>query len=139
MTTTLSTYLSFEKNARTAMEFYHSVFGGDLTINTFKEQGSSNSPEQDNLIMHSQLKTEGGINIMASDTVVGKGQGALTRGNDFSLSINGTDLVEITAYYEKLIAGGTVTVPLAASPWGDTFAMFKDKFGMQWMINVTKA
>ena len=68
MQTRLNPYLSFKDNAREAMEFYRSVFGGKLTVNTFKEFHASEDPGEDDKIMHAMLEAENGIVFMAADT-----------------------------------------------------------------------
>ena len=68
MTTRLNPYLSFRDNARDAMDFYHSVFGGELTRSTFGEYHASEDPAEQDKIMHSMLVTDGGLALMAADT-----------------------------------------------------------------------
>jgi PhnB protein len=62
-----------------------------------------------------------------------------TQGSDFSLSLSGDDEAELHGYFEKLAAGGTVTMPLEKAPWGDTFGMLKDRFGVSWLVNISPA
>jgi PhnB protein len=69
--TKLNPYLSFKDTARQAIEFYHSVFGGELRISTFKDSGASMDPIDDDKVMHSQLDAPNGITLMVSDTPVG--------------------------------------------------------------------
>lgn len=66
--TTLNPYLSFRENAREVMEFYKSVFGGELIVNTFGEYQASQDPAEQDKVMHSKLTTDGGMVLMASDT-----------------------------------------------------------------------
>ena len=68
MQTRLNPYLSFRDNAREAMEFYRSVFGGKLTVSTFKEYHASEDPSEDNKVMHAMLEGDNGIVFMAADT-----------------------------------------------------------------------
>ncbi len=136
MTTRLNPYLSFRDNARQAMEFYHSVFGGKLSINTFKEFHASDDPAEDDKIMHAMLEAENGIVFMAADT---PNQMEYHPGASISMSLSGDNMKELKAYYEKLSAGGTVIMPLEQAPWGDMFGMLKDKFGVDWMVNITKS
>lgn len=133
MGTKLDPYLSFRDNAREAMEFYKSVFGGELTMNTFKEFQASEDPAYDDKIMHSMLEADDGIRFMASDTPPGM---EYAPGASISMSLSGEDVGELTTYFEKLSAGGTVTMPLEKAPWGDTFGMLTDKFGVNWLVNV---
>lgn len=133
MSTQLNPYLSFRDNAREAMGFYQSVFGGELTISTFGEfQASDDLAEQDK-VMHSLLSTDGGLVLMASDT---PNQMDLTPGGNFSISLSGTDEPELRGYWAMLSDGGTVAMPLGPAPWGDMFGMCSDKFGVNWLINI---
>ena len=133
MTTRLNPYLSFRDNAREAMDFYHSVFGGELTRSTFGEYHASEDPAELDKIMHSMLVTDGGLALMAADTPNAMDN---TPGTNFSVSLSGEDEAELRGYWEKLSAGGTVTVPLEKAPWGDSFGMCVDKFGINWMVNI---
>jgi len=133
MQSKLNPYLSFKDNAREAMEFYKTVFGGKLTLMTFKDAGASQDPSQDALIMHSAIEADNGMAFMASDTPAGM---AHRPGASISMALSGDNLDELTAYFDKLSAGGKVGMPLAAAPWGDVFGAFTDKFGIEWLVNV---
>jgi PhnB protein len=134
MQTKLNPYLNFRDNTREAMTFYHSVFGGKLTISTFKDYNASQDPEEDDLIMHAELVAENGINFMASDTSKQMGRQA---GTNFSMALFGDNEAELTGYFEKLSTSGTVTMPLTKAMWGDTFGMLTDQFGVNWMVNIS--
>lgn len=133
MPTILNPYISFKDNARQALEFYHSVFGGKLAVNTFKEFGAAQNPAEENLVMHGQLDTDGGITLMCADT---PSYMTYESGTNITISLSGENEAELTALYQKLSAGGTVEQPLEKAPWGDTFGMFHDKFGVGWMVNI---
>ena len=134
MQTRLNPYLNFENNAREAMEFYRTVFGGKLQLSTFKDYHASQDPAEDNLVMHSVLEAENGISFMASDT---PNRMEFRPGTNISMSLSGDNEAELTAYFEKLSDGGTVTMPLQKAMWGDSFGMCTDKFGVQWLVNIT--
>jgi len=134
MASRLNPYIGFEGNARQAMEFYKGVFGGDLTVSTFGEFGAENSPDADK-IMHSQLETDRGFTLMASDTPSGMGR---TPGDNITISLSGEDGGELRGYWEKLSDGGNVTMPLEKQMWGDEFGMVTDRFGIPWMVNITQ-
>jgi PhnB protein len=136
MTTKLNPYLSFRDNARDAMEFYHSVFGGQLDFSTFAELHASEDPAEADKIMHSTLATDGGLTLMASDT---PNSMDYNPGNNYSVSLSGEDDAELRGYWEKLSASGTVTMPLEVAPWGDSFGMCVDKFGVSWLVNIAGA
>jgi len=131
--TQLNPYLSFRNTAREAMDFYQSVFGGELTRSTFAEFRASDDPAEQDKIMHSMLTTGGGQVLMASDT---PNSMDYTPGNNYSISLSGDDDAELRGYWEELSAGGTVTMPLAPAQWGDTFGMCTDRFGVSWLVNI---
>lgn len=133
MQTRLNPYLSFRDNAREAMEFYHTIFGGKLVMNTFKEFHASQDPSEDNKIMHAMLEADNGITFMASDT---PGRMEYKAGTNFNMSLSGDNEAELKGYFEQLSAGGTVTMPLEKAIWGDTFGMLTDKFGVSWLVNI---
>ena len=59
-----------------------------------------------------------------------------TPGTNYSMSLSGDDEAELRGYFENLAAGGTVTMPLELAPWGDTFGMVTDRYGVQWLVNI---
>lgn len=134
MQSRLNPYISFKDNAREAMEFYKSVFGGNLVMNTFKEYHVSQDPQEDEKIMHAMLEAENGITFMAADTPNGMGY---KEGANISMSLSGNNETELRGYWDKLSEGGRVNMPMEKAPWGDTFGMLTDKFGINWMVNVT--
>jgi PhnB protein len=139
MTTRLNPYLSFRDTAREAMTFYQSVFGGELTFSTFGDFQSADDPGDADKIMHSQLTTSNEFVLMASDTpssmLAAAGDSANAASGGYPLSISGDDEAEVRGYWEKLTDGGSVTLPFEKAPWGDTFGMCTDKFGVNWMLN----
>jgi PhnB protein len=134
MTARLNPYISFENNARQAMEFYKGVFGGDLTVNTFGELGAPDSPDADK-VMHSQLETDSGFTLMASDTPTGMQRNP---GDTITISLSGDDAGQLRRYWEQLSDGGSVTMPLEKQMWGDEFGMCVDRFGIPWMVNISQ-
>lgn len=128
----LNPYLSFPGNAREAMEFYKSVFGGNLTISTFAEYHINTGPDDADKVMHSVL--DGDVIFMAADTPPGMEHAS---GSSISMSLSGQDESILRRYFDKLSSGGTVSMPLDRAPWGDTFGMVTDKFGVAWMVNVS--
>ncbi len=132
MASRLNPYLSFTDNARQAMEFHQSVFGGTLTMNTFAEFGGQDSPDADK-IMHSMLETDREFTLMGADTPTGMQH---TPGNNITVSLSGDDAEELRKYWEKLSDGGTVSMPLETQMWGDEFGMCVDRFGVPWMVDI---
>ncbi|MFE4948807.1 VOC family protein [Leifsonia sp. NPDC056665] len=136
MPSILNPYLNFRTQARDAMDFYQSVFGGTLQQSTFAEFGMSQDPDDANLIMHSQLTTDAGFTIMAADVPAHMD---LKEGSQISVSLSGDDEAQLSGYYDKLVDGGTVVEPLSKAPWGDSFGMLVDRFGVQWLVNIAGA
>jgi PhnB protein len=132
VTSRLNPYLNFAGNARQAMEFYHRVFGGNLTLNTFGEFGADDAELSDK-IMHGLLDGDLGLTLMGSDTPPGTEH---QPGNNITVSLSGDDAAALRGYWEKLIDGGVVTVPLEKQMWGDEFGACVDQFGVPWMVNV---
>jgi PhnB protein len=134
MTSRLNPYLNFNGNAREAMQFYASVFGGDLNITTFAEVGMD-GPDADR-VMHAMLQTSNGYTIMGADT---PSTMEFQPMSGSSVSISGDDSQALHTYWQKLSAGGTTTMPMEKQAWGDEFGMCVDKFGVPWMIDIGEA
>ena len=132
MSSRLNPYIGFKDNAREAMEFYKTVFGGELVVSTFGEFGDG-GPAADK-IMHAQLETPSGYTIMASDTPEGM---PYQSGSAITVSLSGDDGAELRGYWEQLSEGGTVTMPLEKQAWGDEFGMVNDRFGIGWLVNIS--
>ena len=131
----LTPYLSFKDNAREAMEYYHSIFGGELRVSTFKELNASQDPSEDELVMHGQLEGDNGIVLMAADTPA---RLQYQPGTNFSMSLSGdaSDETQLRTYFDRLTRGGDVTMPLEKAIWGDTFGMLVDRYGISWLVNI---
>jgi PhnB protein len=134
MASRLNPYLTFNGNARQALEFYTSVFGGELTLSTFADLGMADAPDADK-IMHGQLETAAGYTIMASDV---PSQMAYQAPAGFSVSLSGDDGDALHGYWEQLSASGTVAMPLQKQVWGDEFGMCVDQFGISWVVNISQ-
>ena len=138
MSIRLNPYLGFRDNAKEAMEYYHSIFGGELTRSTFGEYHASEDPDEQNKTMHAALTTPTGLSLMAADT---PNSMDFTPGNNYSVSLSGEsdEATELRGYWDKLVDGGSVTMPLEVAPWGDSFGMCVDKYGVAWMVNIAGA
>ena len=133
MSTKLDPYISFQDNARQAMEFYQSVLGGDLTLSTFADNHASEDPAEQDKIMHGMLITETGLTLMGADTPKGM---SYAPGDNFSVSLSGDEEGELRRYWEGLSADGNVAMPLERASWGDVFGKCTDKFGVNWLVNI---
>jgi PhnB protein len=138
MTVTLNPYIGFNGNAKQAMEFYKTVFGGTLSLTTYGQgMPGSHTPEDQEKIMHGALTGDNGIMLMAGDSPSDMQQH--TPGSAISISLSGDDETLLRGYWEKLTQGGKITMPLEKAPWGDTFGMCTDQFGIDWLVNITGA
>jgi len=124
-------YLQFRGQAREAMSFYQSVFGGALNVLTFEQGGMTDGvdPQQ---VMHSQL--DGPVALMGSDVPESM---QIASGSRISLCFSGgsADIDVAREYYAKLVEGGEAGMPLEQAPWGDYFGDLTDKYGFAWMFN----
>ena len=136
MTARLNPYIGFRTQAREALHFYKSVFGGELQLMTFGENGMADDPATAEKIMHGQLDTPNGFTLMASDTPEGMD---LADTSNITISLSGNEEALLTGHWNGLAAGGTILKPLAKAPWGDSFGMLMDKFGTRWMVNIGKS
>lgn len=131
MASRLNPYISFDGNAREAMEFYHSIFGGTLSLNTFGEFG--NDGDGADKIMHGMLETDQGYTLMAADTPPGM---PYNPGDTITVSLTGDDGALLRGYWEQLTNSGKVTVPLEKQVWGDEFGACVDQYGISWLVNI---
>lgn len=140
MATAVNPYLMFNGTCEEAFLFYRSVFGGDFPyIGKFKdapaEEGEVLSEEALNRIMHVSLPIGNSI-LMGSDTH--SRYGDVGFGDNFSVSINAESREEADKIFNGLSAGGKVEMPMNDTFWGSYFGMFKDKFGINWMVSFDK-
>lgn len=133
----INPYINFNGNAEEAFNFYKSVFGGEFAkIMRFKDLSSPEFPvnesEQDK-IMHIALPIGQNI-LMANDVPQHLGR---TNENEHrsKISISAQSKQEADHLFNGLSAGGTVEFPIGESPWGSYFGMFRDKFGIEWMVD----
>ena len=133
MGSNLNPYLHLDDTARSAMEFYRDVFGGELNVMTFGDMGSE-GPEASK-VMHAQLETPSGFTLMASDTPPGMDR---PTGSAVTISLSGDDAAELHGYWDGLSAGGTVDTPLEKQMWGDEFGQCTDRFGFTWLVNISQ-
>ena len=134
MASRLNPYISFNGDAQQALEFYQGIFGGTLALSTFGEFGDKEAPGADK-IMHGMLETDAGYTIMGADTPPGM---EYNPGTNITVSLSGDDADLLRGYWEKLSSGGTVSVPMEKQMWGDEFGSCKDKFGIDWLVNIAQ-
>lgn len=132
MSSRLNPYISFGDNAREALTFYQQVLGGDLTISTFGEFGTTEEPLASG-VMHGQLETPAGFTLMASDTPPGM---ARREGTSITISLSGDDADDLRRWFDGLADGGSIGMPLEKQMWGDVFGQLTDRFGIDWLVNI---
>ena len=127
-------HLNLRGDARAALEFYQSVFGGHLTAVSYCDAHNVANPEEADQIMWGQVASEEGFQIMAYDVPSSR---PWSQGEDpFFVSVRGADADEIAAYWEKLSAHATVAVALAPAAWAPLYGMLTDQFGVTWVLDV---
>ena len=135
MPSRLNPYLTFQGNAREAMEYYRDVLGGNLTLMSYAEGGLEHEPGDADKVMHGQLETDSGYTLMGADAAAGIPSQPMS-GVQISLSGEADTDAELTGYFERLAEKGTVVEPLVTAPWGDKFGMVTDPYGVLWMVNI---
>ncbi|MBM6403976.1 VOC family protein [Phycicoccus sp. CSK15P-2] len=151
MTIQTTTHLNFRGDAREALEFYRSVFGGHAVINTYADFGMPKDVPGADKVVFGLVASDTGFRVMGYD-VPGETGGTITGGtstrreNNTTLtdqalfvSVNADTLEEAQSYWDGLAAGSTVVEPLAASDWSPGFGMLTDRFGVTWSVGVTAA
>jgi PhnB protein len=134
----INPYINFNGNSEEAFTFYKSVFGGEFAlVIRFKDMPNPEHPvstSDANKIMHIALPIGKGNVLMATDFLESMGQ-KMKEGNRYSISISAESKDEADKLFNGLSEGGQIEVPIADSPWGSYFGLFKDKFGIQWMVD----
>lgn len=134
MTVKAVTHLNFRGDARAALAFYQSVFGGDLVVVSYSDAGNVQDPAESDQVMWGQVAAGSGFSVMAYDVPsrMPWNPGEMP----FFISLRGNAADEINRYWEKLGVGATIVQPLAPSSWSPLFGMLKDRFGVTWVIDV---
>ncbi|MCP2636586.1 VOC family protein [Microbacterium sp. HD4P20] len=136
MTIAVTPHLNFRGSAREALEFYRTVFGGELAIIRYADMGSSD-PDTADLVVWGQVSAPNGFRIMAYDVYPHL---AWDQGHDpFFVSVRGTDAAELARYWDKLSDGATVRQPLEASAWAPLYGQLTDRFGVTWVLDIAAA
>lgn len=132
MSVQTTTHLNFRGDARAALDFYRSVFGGEQMIVTYEDAGQVEEPAQARQVMWGQVASEQGFRVMAYDVPSrmpwNPGENAVF------VSVRGTDADEVRAYWDKLSANASLVRPLAPAPWAPLYGMLKDRFGITWIL-----
>jgi len=133
----INPHINFNGNAEQAFTFYKSVFGGEFSkIIRFKDVSSPEYPiaeKEANKIMHIALPIGKNL-LMANDVPESMGR-VNENENRSKIAISAESREEADKFFSGLSADGTIEVPISDSPWGSYFGMFRDKFGIEWMID----
>ncbi|WP_238015759.1 VOC family protein [Dactylosporangium sp. AC04546] len=150
MSITTTAHLNFRGNAREALEFYRSVFGGEIMVITYGDFGMPKELPDAGKVVWGQVASGDGFRVMAYDVPgqAGAGAGAApapaTRrehgmtltGEPFFLSVRGETVEEVGALWEKLADGATVVEAYGPAQWAPAFGMLTDRFGITWILDV---
>jgi PhnB protein len=133
----INPHVNFNGNAEEAFTFYQSVFGGEFaTIIRFKDMGSTEHPiseKEANKIMHIALPIGNNV-LMGND--VPEFMGTVNENENRSkIAVGAASREEADKIFNGLSSGGNVEVPIGDSPWGSYFGMFRDKYGIEWMVD----
>ncbi len=141
--TTVNIYLTFNGNCEEAFNFYKSVFGGEFNhVGRFGEmpvqEGLPSIPDSEkNKIMHISLPVSKETVLMGSDSSAALGE-TIIFGNNFSITVSGNNKAEADRLFNGLSRDGKVIMPMNDTFWGSYYGLFKDKFGINWMINFSE-
>jgi len=137
MTVKTTAHLNFRGDARAALSFYQSVFGGDLMVISYADAHAITDPAEAGQVIWGQVAAPDGFHIMAYDVPAATGWDPGTI--PFYVSVRGDDADTLTAYWEKLVEGSNVIQPLAASGFSPLYGMVRDRFGVTWVVDLQVA
>jgi len=151
MTIQTTTHLNFRGDARAALEFYQSIFGGHLVVNTYADFGMPADLPGSERVIFGLVAAENGFRVMGYD-VPGQNEGQIAGGGStrrennttitdqaLFVSIGSESLTELQGYWDLLSVDAVIVEPLAASAWSAGFGMLTDRFGVTWSISATPA
>lgn len=134
----INPHIHFNGNTEEAFEFYKTVFGGTFSkISRFKDLSNAGFqfPEEElNKIMHIALPISSGSVLMGSDvpSILGK---VNEQENRSKITLSADSKEEADHLYKGLSAGGAIEFAIGDSPWGSYFGAFRDKYGVEWMVD----
>lgn len=133
MTINVTPHLNFRGDARDALEFYQTVFGGELTIASYADMGNTDPATADH-VTFGQVTADNGFSVMAYDVYPHL---EWDQGQDpFFVSVRGNAPEEIQGYWDKLVDGAKVIQPIGPSPWAPLYGQLTDRFGVTWVLDV---
>ncbi|SDT79238.1 VOC family protein [Actinoplanes derwentensis] len=148
MAITATTHLNFHGEARQALEFYQSVFGGNLTAVAYSDFGMPKDLPDADKVVFGQVNAENGFSIMAYDTpsqspaaaaptATTRENGLTLTGERFFISVSGETSDEVSALWDKLSSGAEIVEKFGPSRFAPGFGMLTDRFGVTWILQVT--
>ncbi|MEY2849751.1 MAG: hypothetical protein RI885_2418 [Actinomycetota bacterium] len=134
MSIVTTTHLNFRGDARAALEFYQSVFGGEIMLITYADAHNVQDAAEADQITWGQVLGANGIHVMGYDvpSSLPWNQGE----NGVFVSVRGSDADEIAGYWAALVTGSTIVQGLAPSAWAPLYGMLRDRFGVTWVLDV---
>ncbi len=126
-------YINFQGRAREAMELYHQILGGQLSLFAFDASGKMKKAEPSDPIGYARLEADG-FRVFGSD---GNPAYPATPGDTVAITLAGPDQIALTRAFEALADGGSIGMPLTEAPWG-TAGWVTDRFGIAWNVDITK-
>ncbi len=150
MAITTNTHLNFRGDARAALEFYQSVFGGHLTVVAYSDFGMpADLPDAGNVVF-GQVTADNGFTILAYDvpghavpaaplTRTTRENGLTLTGERFFVAVGGDSAEEVEVLWEKLSDGAQVVEKFGPSAFSPGFGMLTDRFGVTWILQVNAA
>jgi len=150
MSIATTTHLNFRGTARQALDFYQSVFGGEVTRATYADFGMPAGVPGADKIVFGQVENADGFRLMAYDIpgaddadatagTTSRQNGTTVTDRTFFQSLRADSLDELTGYWDALADGASIVEPLAASAWSPGFGMLTDRFGVTWVLDVRAA
>ena len=137
MSITTTTHLNFRGDARAALEYYRSVFGGRLDAFSYADAHAVTDPAEADQLSFGQVVSEAGFHVMAYDV---PSRTPYEPGTiPVFVSVRGADTDEITRYWEALSEGSEIVAPLAPASWAPLYGMLRDRFGVTWVLDVEVA
>jgi len=148
MAITTTTHLNFRGDARQALEFYQSVFGGNLTVIAYGDFGMPKELPDADKVVFGQVTAENGFSIAAYDapsqspasaapTATTRENGLTLTGERFFVAVGGETIEEASALWDKLADGAEIVEKFGPSPFSPGFGMLTDRFGVTWILQVT--
>ena len=134
MTIKTTAHLNFRGDARAALAFYRSVFGGELMAITYADAHATTEPAEADQVIWGQVAAEDGFTIMAYDVPAATAWSPGTI--PFFVSVRGDDAEQLMRYWEKLAEGSTIVQPLGPSGFSSLYGMVRDRFGVTWVMDL---